>query len=164
VISTIATHALSLAAAAAILLLGSVLFIAPPSWDAVARWQMSDSFKTISGYVLLALMAGMWLPVGVKERLHRPRHRDYLKLAHQWLGVLLLVAFLLHANLSRSGFLALLTASLFVVSGVGLLLSWMQGRGWIPGRRWVMAAHIAIAGLVSSFSLLHVYFVFAYAG
>ena len=159
-----ATHSLSLATASAILAISLLLFLMPPAWDTLTRWQIDAQFKTISGYVLLTLMAVMWLPVGLKDHLRTPKARDVLKLSHQWLGVLLLMVFVLHANLSRSGFLAILTMFLLVVSGSGVVLSWMQARGWTAGRRWLMAAHIAIAWLVSSFSVLHLYFVLAYAG
>lgn len=154
----------SLLAAAALLVLALLLFLIQPDWDTALRWQVSSRFKTVTGWSLLALMAAMWLPVALRSWFSRPRQLAVIKLTHQWLGVLALVVLLLHANLSRSGYLAILSLCLFVAMGSGALLSWMQDRGWVPGRRWLMAAHITLAWVVSSFTLLHLYFVFAYAG
>ncbi|MCX7200607.1 MAG: hypothetical protein NTW37_22135 [Proteobacteria bacterium] len=155
---------MSLAAAAALLVLALLLFLVQPDWDTALRWQVNARFKTVTGWPLLALMAAMWLPVALRGWFNQPRPLAVIKLVHQWLGVFTLVVLLLHANLSRSGYLAILSLCLFVAMGSGALLSWMQDRGWVPGRRWLMAAHITLAWLVSSSALLHLYFVLAYAG
>jgi hypothetical protein len=155
---------LSLAAAAVLLVLALLLFLAQPSWDIALRWQVNARFKTFTGWALFALMAALWLPVVLRGWFSQPGQLALIKLAHQWLGVLALVVLLLHANLSRSGYLAILSLCLFVAMGSGALLSWMQDLGWVPGRRWLMAAHITLAWVVSGFTLLHLYFVFAYAG
>lgn len=159
------THqAMSLAAAIGLLVLALLLFLAQPTWDAALRWQVDARFKTVTGWSLMALMAAMWLPVALRGSFNQPRQLAVIKLAHQWLGVVALVVLLAHANLSRSGYLAILSVCLFVAMGSGIALSWMQDRGWVPGRRWLMAGHITLAWVVSGFTLLHLYFVFAYAG
>lgn len=155
---------MSLAAAAALLALALLLFLVQPAWDTAQRWQVDARFKSVTGWSLLALMAVMWLPVWLRGWFSQPRQLAVIKLAHQWLGAFVLVVLLLHANLSRSGYLAILTVCLFAAMGSGAVLSWMQDRGWVPGRRWLMAAHISLAWLVSGFTLLHLHFVFAYAG
>jgi hypothetical protein len=154
---------MSLVAAAALLALALLLFLIQPDWDTVLRWQVSARFKKVTGWSLLALMAAMWLPVALRSWFNQPRQLAVIKLTHQWLGVLALVVLLLHANLSRSGYLAILSLCLFVAMWSGALLSWMQDRGLVLGRRWLIAAHITLAWVVSSFTLLHLYFVFAYA-
>ena len=153
-----------LAATAALLVLALLLFLVPPDWDTALHWQVNARFKTITGWTLLALMSAMWLPVALRGWFREPRPLAVVKLIHQWLGVFALVVLLLHANLARSGYLAILSLCLFVAIGSGALLSWMQYCGWVPGRRWLMASHIAMAWLVSSSTLLHLYFVLAYAG
>jgi hypothetical protein len=112
-----------------------LLLALQPQWDTVLRWQTDGRFKTVTGYVLLAAMAGMWLPVGLRERFREGWQLEVIKVAHQWLGALMLLALLLHANLARSGYLAVFTAGLLVACGSGTVLSWMQQRGWLPGRR-----------------------------
>lgn len=154
----------SLAAAVALLVLALLLFLVQPAWDTALRWQVDARFKTVTGWSLMALMAAMWLPVLLRGGFSQPRQLAVIKLAHQWLGVLALAVLLLHANLSRSGYLAVLSVCLFAAMGSGAALSWMQGRGWLLGRRWLMASHITLAWVVSAFTLLHLYFVFAYAG
>jgi hypothetical protein len=161
---SVKTQSLSLAAAAALLVLSLLLFLVQPAWDIAHRWQVDARFKTVTGWSLLALMSVMWLPVWLRGGFSQPRQLAVIKLCHQWLGVFALVVLLLHANLSRSGYLAILTVWLFAAMGSGAVLSWMQDRGWVPGRRWLMAAHITLAWLVSGFTLLHLHFVFAYAG
>jgi hypothetical protein len=159
-----AVNSSSLKLAGVLLALEALLFFVQPRWDAVLRWQLDGSFKTITGYVLLATMALMWAPVWVRKHLQQAHHLEILKLVHQWMGVLVLLVFLLHANLARSGYLAVLSLVLLAGSGLGTVLGWLQLTGRANGRRWLMAAHIALGAVVSGFSLLHLYFVYAYAG
>lgn len=144
--------------------LGLVLFLLQPRWPEFERWQAGGGFKTVTGYVLLAAMSAMWLPVWLRKKFKLPHQLALIKLTHQWLGVLALGVFVLHANLARSGFLALMTLLLFTLSGLGAGLAWMQDGQRTAGRRWVMAAHIALGFVVSGFTLVHLYFVYAYAG
>lgn len=160
----LASHGQSIITTSALVVLGLLLLVLQPHWDTVLRWQTDGRFKKVTGYVLLTAMACMWLPVWLRERFREAWQLEVIKVAHQWLGAVVLLALLLHANLARSGYLAVFTAGLLVACGSGTVLSLMQQRGWLPGRRWLMAAHITLAGLVSGFALLHLYFVYAYAG
>jgi hypothetical protein len=154
----------SLKASGLLLALAALLFVLQPNWSVVIRFQLDPTLKTVSGYVLLALMTFMWAPVWLRKYLSQPQRLEILKLVHQWMGALVLLVFLVHANLARSGYLAIFTLVVLLIAGVGTLLGWMQVTARASSRRWLMAAHIAMSFVVTGFSILHVYFVYAYAG
>ena len=154
----------SLKASGLLLALAALLFVLQPNWSVVIRFQLDPTLKTASGYVLLALMTFMWAPVWLRKYLSQPQRLEILKLVHQWMGALVLLVFLVHANLARSGYLAIFTLVVLLIAGLGTLLGWMQVTARASGRRWLMAAHIAMSFVVTGFSILHVYFVYAYAG
>ena len=154
----------SLTWAAGLVVLGLVLFLLQPRWPAFEQWQSDRDVKRVTGYVLLLVMACMWLPVGLRRRFGTPAQLELIKVSHQWLGALVLVMLLAHANLARSGYLGLLSWALLALSMLGVALSWMQARHRARGRRWVIASHIALGFLASAFSFIHLYFVYAYAG
>ncbi len=154
----------SLGITVALLALALFLFLLQPHWPVIEHWQADSGFKTYSGYMLLLIMAAMWLPLWLRKRFDQPQQLDLIKLMHQWLGVLVLLLFVLHASIARSGYLALQTLLLLALSGLGAGIAWTQLHGRTSGRRWMVVTHIAMAFVVSSFSLLHLYFIYAYVG
>ena len=161
----------SLWAAAAVIVLCAMLFLLAPRWPGLEYWQSSASTKAWSGYILMAVLALMWLPAWLRRRFTKSHRQDLssisqysvvLNIWHQWLGVLLLLIFMVHANPARSGFLWIQTLLLLVLSGLGIGIAWTQHSWRFKGRRWMMVTHIALAFVVSGFALLHLYFVYAY--
>lgn len=154
----------SLWVAATLVGLGLLLQPIQPHIDSLVRWQSSVSFKSFTGYLLVAAMLGMWTPVWLRKSFTTPRQLDVIKLVHQWLGVGMLLVLLLHANLARSGYLWIQSLLILGLSALGAGIAWTQLKSLVQIRGWLMVAHIALAGIVSAFALLHIYFVYAYAG
>ncbi|MEQ1596102.1 MAG: hypothetical protein ABL985_13505 [Casimicrobium sp.] len=157
-------HRASLALAFALIALAILLFALQPQWRAIAHWQSRSDVKTISGYLLLTLMIGLWLPHSLRQWFSKPKQIDIIKLIHQWMGVVSLLIFLFHANVARSGFLALQTMFLLTLCGLGAGIVWTQLSSRTEWRRSMLAIHIVLAFVVSGFAVLHLYFIYAHAG
>ena len=151
-------------AAAALAALALLTYLLSPRIPGLSQWQLQSGFKNLTGYLLLALLVGMWLPTWLRQRFNRPTQLDWIKLSHQWLGVGFLAVLVLHANLLRSGFLALQTLVLLVLCSLGAAIVWAQLNGSIVRRRWWITTHIVLAFVASGFVLMHLYFVYAYHG
>lgn len=157
-----AQHA-SLFLTVALIAIVLLLFVLQPPWVALARWQARADFKMMSGYLLVILMICMWLPNVLRRWLREPAQLELIKLSHQWLGIVLLLLFVFHANVARSGFLAVQTVFLLTLCGLGAGVVWTQITGRTQGRHAMMVTHVALAFAVCGFALLHLYFIYAYA-
>ncbi len=134
----------SLGITVALLALALFLFLLQPHWPVIEHWQADSGFKTYSGYMLLLIMAAMWLPLWLRKRFDQPQQLDLIKLMHQWLGVLVLLLFVLHASIARSGYLALQTLLLLALSGLGAgIAALILGAGLMPAVA-LMAAYFAV--------------------
>ena len=74
-------------AAAALAALALLTYLLSPRIPGLSQWQLQSGFKNLTGYLLLALLVGMWLPTWLRQRFNRPTQLDWIKLSHQWLGV-----------------------------------------------------------------------------
>lgn len=66
----------SLWAAAAVIALCAMLFLLAPRWPGLEYWQSSASTKAWSGYILMAVLALMWLPAWLRRRFTKSHRQD----------------------------------------------------------------------------------------
>ena len=148
---------LAAAGAAALVL---VVYLAQPWLIPWVRSWAASQVQTITGYTMLALLASLWLHGAWRQRLGR---QPTAKAVHHTAGALLLVNLALHASVGRHGYLALQALLVLATAGLGLTLVWQQWSARTGHRHRLMAAHIALAGIVTATAAVHVYLVYAYA-
>jgi phosphate starvation-inducible membrane PsiE len=125
-------------------------------------WQRSKAYKEFTGYVLFVLMLSMWwIPLAPKFFVSS-NHLKITKLLHQWCGALILLLILFHASFRKVGFLAGFTVLLLLGVVCAIAYRWIKGPRTTKTHKYLMGAHIGAAVAVSSMSLLHMYFIFAY--
>lgn len=126
-------------------------------------WQRSKTYKEFTGYALFALMLSMWW-ISLAPRLSvTSKNLKVSKLVHQWCGALILLLILFHASFGKVGFLSGFTFLLVVGSVCASAYRWIKGPRTTKMHHYLLGAHIGIAVVISSMSLLHMYFIFAYA-
>lgn len=126
-------------------------------------WQRSKAYKEVTGYALFALMLSMWWISLAPKLLVSSTNLKISKLVHQWCGVLILLLILFHASFAKVGFLSGFTFLLIVGSACAAAYRWINGPRTSKIHNYLLGAHIGIAVIISSMSLLHMYFIFAYA-
>jgi hypothetical protein len=136
----------------------------PPRWASLVALQRLETYKQLTGYVLIALLVfGLSLSL-FKRWLDGPRALRALQLTHRALGLFMLAGLVAHAGFAHAGFLRatfVLTLVLVVAGGVPNLLTSRSLAKW---GQWSTALHISIACIVTALALVHVYFATAYAG
>ena len=137
------------------------VYLAQPWLTPWVRSWAASRVQTITGYTMLALLALLWLHGAWRQRWRR---HEAAKTVHHSAGALLLASLALHASVGRHGYLALQALLLLATAGLGLALVWHQWSARTGHRHRLMAAHIALAGIVTATAAVHVYLVYAYAG
>jgi hypothetical protein len=126
-------------------------------------WQRSKAYKEVTGYTLFALMLSMWWISLAPKLFVSSNNLKISKLVHQWCGALILLLILFHASFGKVGFLSGFTFLLVVGSACAAAYRWIKGPRTTKMHKYLLGAHIGIAVVISSMSLLHMYFIFAYA-
>ena len=126
-------------------------------------WQRSKTYKEVTGYALFALMLSMWWIALAPKLLVSSTNLKVSKLLHQWCGALILLLILFHASFAKVGFLSGFTFLLIVGSACAAAYRWIKGPMTTKIHNYLLGVHIGIAVIISSMSLLHMYFIFAYA-
>ncbi len=126
-------------------------------------WQRSKTYKEVTGYALFALMLSMWWIALAPKLLVSSTNLKVSKLLHQWCGALILLLILFHASFAKVGFLSGFTFLLIVGSACAAAYRWIKGPRTTKIHNYLLGVHIGIAVIISSMSLLHMYFIFAYA-
>ena len=124
--------------------------------------QGSVLFKQLSGYTMVALMAGAMGFGWLRRRPALAVHHRLLGDIHQFGGLLLLVLLSLHVATRPSGFLLAMFHAIAIAQAAGALRALLGPRA---GRRvgtTLLAVHITLSCLVCAAVLLHLYFVYAY--
>lgn len=142
------------------LLLGSVLILLalpePPS--ALARAQASQTYKLLTGTVLLCFFAFQWLLALSRSR-HWLQASKSLYALHQSLGLIGPALLYLHASRWGFGYLGVLTGALFANHVLGLVRS--SGVGlprWTHA--WWTVTHVALSVVMVVLSGYHGWQVF----
>lgn len=148
---------LAAAGAAALVL---AVYLAQPWLAPWVRSWAASRVQTLTGYTMLALLALLWLHGAWQPRWLR---KEAAKAVHHGAGALLLANLALHASVGRHGYLALQALLLLATAGLGLALVWQQWSARTGQRHRLMAAHIALAGVVTATAVVHLYLVLAYA-
>jgi predicted ferric reductase len=125
-------------------------------------WQRSKTYKEFTGYALFALMLSMWWISLAPKLISASNHLKTSKLLHQWCGVLILLLIIFHASFSKIGYLSGFTFLLLIGSVCAAAYRWIRGPRTTKMHTYLLGAHIGIAVVVSSMSLMHMYFIFAY--
>jgi ferredoxin-NADP reductase len=136
-----------------------------PSYDVWSEWQSSDAWRTITGLVLISLIAWQWcFPFlcarggGVKAR--------RLELWHRAIGALSPIALLLHQRDLAHGLLCSLSILFVANTVVGSFDKTCVSDGshrerfmqfWLP-------THVVISCLITALSIWHVIMVVTYRG
>jgi predicted ferric reductase len=126
-------------------------------------WQRSKTYKEFTGYALFALMLSMWWISLAPRLMVTSQNLKISKLVHQWCGALILLLILFHASFGKVGFLSGFTFLLVIGSVCAAAYRWIKGPRTTKMHKYLLGAHIGIAVVISSMSLLHMYFIFAYA-
>ena len=126
-------------------------------------WQRSKTYKEVTGYALFALMLSMWWIALAPKLLVSSTNLKVSKLLHQWCGALILLLILFHASFAKVGFLSGFTFLLIVGSACAAAYRWIKGPRTTKIHNYLLGVHIGIAVIISSMSLMHMYFIFAYA-
>jgi hypothetical protein len=126
-------------------------------------WQRSKTYKEFTGYALFALMLSMWWISLAPKLSVTSDNLKISKLVHQWCGALILLLILFHASFGKVGFLSGFTFLLVVGSVCAAAYRWIKGPRTTKMHKYLLGVHIGIAVVISSMSLLHMYFIFAYA-
>lgn len=126
-------------------------------------WQRSKAYKEFTGYALFVLMLSMWWIPLAPKLFDSSNHMKISKLLHQWCGALILLLILFHASFGKVGFLSGFTFLLVIGSLCAAAYRWIKGPRTTKIHTYLLGAHIGIAVIISSMSLLHMYFIFAYA-
>jgi hypothetical protein len=125
--------------------------------------QASITFKRISGYTMLTLMAFAMAFGWLRRRPALAQHARTLHDVHQFAGLCLLLLLALHVGRSPSGFLLGVFHAMAVGTAAGALRPLVPiklGRGVNIA---LLVTHIAVSCLVSAAALLHVWWVYVYA-
>jgi hypothetical protein len=125
--------------------------------------QASVTFKRISGYTMLALMACAMGFGWVRRRPALAQHARTLHHLHQFGGLCLLLLLALHAGRSPSGFLLAMFHAMALGTAAGALRTVVGSRLGRAVNISLLVTHIATCCLVSGAALLHVYWIYVYA-
>ncbi len=143
--------------------LGLLGWLWPPRWNGLLALQRLDSYKQVTGYVLVALLAFDLCLALIKRRLRRSLWQRTLQLSHRILGVLMLIVLVLHSGFSHTGFLQaafVLTLTVVLLGGVINLIPPKRLATW---GQWTIATHITLACLLGAVAVMHLYFIYRYA-
>jgi uncharacterized membrane protein len=128
----------------------------------LVEWQRNKAYKVSTGYALFALMLSMWWISMAPKLFVAANNLKISKLLHQWCGVLILLLIMFHASFSKVGYLSGFTFLLLVGAVCAVAYRWIKGPRTTKMHTYLIGAHIGIAVVISSMSLMHMYFIFAY--
>ena len=140
-----------------------IAWLWPPQLTALVSLQRMDTYKEVTGYVLVGLLAFDLSLALIKRRLVRALWLRTLQLTHRILGIAMLVMLVLHAGFAHAGFLHLTFAITMLVVVAGALLNLLPGDKLASWGQWTTALHIAAGCLLAALALMHLYFVYTYA-
>jgi hypothetical protein len=140
-----------------------IAWLWPPRLNALVSLQRMDTYKEVTGYVLVGLLAFDLSLALIKRRLVRALWLRTLQLTHRILGIAMLVMLVLHAGFAHAGFLHLTFAITLLVVVAGALLNLLPGDKLASWGQWTTAVHIAAGCLLAALALMHLYFVYTYA-
>jgi hypothetical protein len=140
-----------------------IAWLWPPRLNALVSLQRMDTYKEVTGYVLVGLLAFDLSLALIKRRLVRALWLRTLQLTHRLLGIAMLVMLVLHAGFAHAGFLHVTFAITLLVVVAGALLNLLPGEKLASWGQWTTAVHIAAGCLLAALALMHLYFVYTYA-
>lgn len=141
-----------------------VAWLLAPRWSALFALQQLQAYKQITGYTLVGLLSFDLSLALIKRRLVRGSSLRALQLAHRILGLMMLVLLVLHAGFAHAGFLHATFAVTMLVVVAGALLNLLPSRHLGSWGQWTTALHIGAGCLLAALALMHLYFVYRYAG
>jgi hypothetical protein len=119
-------------------------------------------FKQLSGYAMVALMAGAMAFGWLRRRPSLAARHRLLGDVHQFGGLLLLLLLSLHVATRPGGFLLGLFHAIAIAQGAGALRALLGSRLGRSVSTTLLAVHITLSCLASAAVVLHLYFVYAY--
>jgi len=126
--------------------------------------QGTPLFKQLSGYSMCALLA-FALAFGWLRRLPALVNRARaLSILHQASGLLLLALLGSHMGLAPSGFLLFVFHGMATAVAAGALRTVLGTRAGRKASVALLALHIGLSCMVAAGAVLHLYFVYVYAG
>jgi hypothetical protein len=140
-----------------------IAWLWPPRLHALVSLQRMDTYKEVTGYVLVGLLSFDLSLALIKRRLVRALWLRTLQLTHRLLGIAMLVMLVLHAGFAHAGFLHVTFAITLLVVVAGALLNLLPGEKLASWGQWTTAVHIAAGCLLAALALMHLYFVYTYA-
>jgi hypothetical protein len=158
----------ALAAASWIALVGvaiaSIAWLWSPRVAALAALQRLHAYKQVTGYTLVGLLTFDLSLALIKRRLIGGRAQRILQLSHRFLGLAMLILLVLHAGFAHAGFLHATFAVTMLVVAAGALLNLLPANRLGTWGQWTTAFHICAGCLLAALGVMHLYFVYAYAG
>lgn len=145
-------------------LISCVALLWPPQWTALLTLQRMDAYKQLTGYILVGLLSFDLSLALIKRRLMRGSSLRALQLAHRVLGLTMLIMLVLHAGFVHAGFLHATFAVTMLVVVAGALLNLLPSHHLGSWGQWTTALHIGAGCLLAALALMHLYFVYRYAG
>lgn len=141
-----------------------VAWLLAPRWSALFALQQLQAYKQITGYTLVGLLSFDLSLALIKRRLVRGSSLRALQLAHRILGLMMLVLLVLHAGFAHAGFLHATFAVTMLVVVAGALLNLLPSHHLGSWGQWTTALHIGAGCLLAALAMMHLYFVYRYAG
>ncbi|MFZ2752534.1 MAG: hypothetical protein WAZ48_03710 [Lysobacteraceae bacterium] len=141
-----------------------VAWLLAPRWSALFALQQLQAYKQITGYTLVGLLSFDLSLALIKRRLVRGSSLRALQLAHRILGLTMLVLLVLHAGFAHAGFLHATFAVTMLVVVAGALLNLLPSHHLGSWGQWTTALHIGAGCLLAALAVMHLYFVYRYAG
>lgn len=141
-----------------------IAWLSGPSLQSLLALQRMDAYKQATGYVLVGLLGFDLSLALIKRRLIGGRAQRTLQLAHRILGLTMLAMLVLHAGFAHAGFLHATFAVTMLVVVAGALLNLLPAHRLGTWGQWTTAMHIGAGCLLAALALMHLYFVYTYAG
>lgn len=158
----------ALAAASWIALVGVALACIAWLWSprvaTLTSLQRLHAYKQFTGYTLVGLLTFDLSLALIKRRLIGGRAQRVLQLSHRFLGLTMLILLVLHAGFAHAGFLHATFAVTMLVVAAGALLNLLPASRLGTWGQWTTAFHICAGCLLAALGVMHLYFVYAYAG
>lgn len=136
----------------------------PPRWEALVALQRLHIYKLVTGYVLVGLLSFDLSLALIKRRLVRSASLRVLQISHRVLGLMMLMLLVLHAGFAHEGFLHATFGVTMLVVVAGALLNLLPSHRLASWGQWTTALHIGAGCLLAALALMHLYFVYRYAG
>jgi hypothetical protein len=145
-------------------LVSCAAWLSPPHLNALVALQRLDTYKQLTGYILVGLLSFDLSLALIKRRLVRSASLRTLQLAHRVLGLMMLAMLVLHAGFAHDGFLHATFGVTMLVVVAGALLNLLPSHRLGSWGQWTTALHIGAGCLLAALAVMHLYFVYRYTG